>query len=594
MCTFEVRFLPMQIKCFFILLLSLGSTCVIAQENSTKVEHWIAKAQTFSVDEADSTRYYLHQIKAYVNSTKDIKAKVKYYLLYGKYCDNQNQYDSALYYVNASLTYAKANPEYLKYEGLAYSFLAGLYEHTKNHKKALEYQMKSIAVSEKLNDQELFIDYHILGGIYGSLKNDSLSLMAYEKSIALSPENHAFFQVSVNINLFGLYTKLDMFEKAARAQKKVNQRLNDPEILDEYTKAIWYLNQSEYYSKIDKVDKAFAMLNQGKKIAERLNLAELDMYVNAYSEKFYRGCKNFEQAYEANQAYYKIRDSLTGVEVQNNLNQLQTKYATAEKERKITEQQLVLEEAESRQQTLFIVISGILVITILLVYFYINSRKKRVLLASKNVKIQQANAEIENLMRESHHRIKNNLQVISSLLKMQSKSVSSAETKASLLDAFNRIKTIAMLHQKLQGTDNFAHINLKEFLNQLIHAIKTSMTLSQCITFTTNIESIDIDTDKAISLGLIVNELLTNTLKYAFENSQEGTVEIVVKLEKGLLHLSIADNGKGLPADFEMDKLTSLGFKIVRSMATKLKADLHAQNNNGAVVKLNMPYERVA
>src|SRR5690606_6248108 len=100
--------------------------------------------------------------------------------------------------------------------------------------------------------------------------------------------------------------------------------------------------------------------------------------------------------------------------------------------------------------------------------FLIDSRRKSKLLSHKNKLIQDAYNEIENLIRESHHLIKNNLQVVSSLLKLQSKSVKSAEARASLLEAFNRVKAIAVLHQKLQGSNTFKTVKMDDFIRQLV------------------------------------------------------------------------------------------------------------------------------
>ncbi len=580
---------------FFIFsVLSLLAGKVAAQASEKQVDDLIAHVQTFSIDETDSTEFYLKKIRKVTSALKSDKQLMRYYILQGAHFEHQNQYDSSLVYYNKVLRKAKQKSGLRKYEGLAYSYLAYLYQHISNHAKALQFLLKAIEISTELKDPELYYDYSTLGSLYENLEQDSLALLAFEKGAALSPGTNPMYKIAVNSTLFNLYLDNKDTLKAQKMQDEVKKWLDDPEIFDDYNKMIWHLNQSKYYTLVDSLDQAFQMLELAGTLVNEIGGAELKMYLNGYYSEYYEKRGDFNNALLAIKKYQSIKDSLEGIEVQNNVNELQTKYETADKERKISEQALVLQRSDTRQKVLLIFLSGIVIITLLLIYFYINSRKKRMLLRKQNALITQAHKDIKNLMRESHHRIKNNLQVISSLLKMQSKSVDSIEAKASLVEAFNRIKTIALLHQKLQGTDNFNEINLKEFLNQLISAIKASMSINQNIRFMAEIESINMDTDKAISLGLIVNELLTNTLKYAFNDGEKGTVEIVVKLEKGLLHLSIADNGKGLPANFEIDKLTSLGFKIVRSMAMKLKANLQAQNNNGAVVQLNMPYERVA
>lgn len=580
----------------FAVAVCLFVTAAGAQNQSVKpFDKWIEKVRVLSISTPDSASHYLNKIKKHLKEHPNEKNNIRYFITYANYFNNLNNYDSALFYLNQSLVRCRGVDSLKKYEAITYSYLAELYKHALNMEKALEYQLRCIEISTALKDPERFIDYNSLGGIHQAMGEDSLAMLSYEKALNLSPPNHKLFIVSLNASLFLLYDDNNQIEKSREAQMTVKPWLDDPQVFDLRAKIAWYLNQSRYYLRVDSLDKAEEMLNIARPLADSADITEMHLYLSTYESDYYIARGDYKRAFEANERYHMLSDSLDGLEVQNNLNALQTKYETAEKERLISEQSLILEKNEARQLALFIVLMGILSITGLLIYFYINSRKKRKLLQTKNMQIQDAHAEIENLMRESHHRIKNNLQVVSSLLKMQSKNVSSAEGKDALLEAYHRIQTIAMLHQKLQGSQSFKTVNTKEFIDQLIEAIKRSLLTNESnITFEQNIESTEITTDVAISLGLMINELVTNAVKYAFDTNLKGKVEINLKLSTDHLHLRISDSGKGFPIDFTFETLNSLGYKIVRSMATKLKADVHTKNENGAVIEINIPYERAA
>jgi two-component sensor histidine kinase/Tfp pilus assembly protein PilF len=588
--TFAAGKIVLAIALFF--LCTPGS----AQNQSvTSIDQLLEQAGRLSTSKPDSALFYFARIKKRLPKLKNEKTKIRFFISYANYFNHLNNYDSALFYLNKALVRCQGVDSLKKLEAITYSFMAEVYQHSLRADQALEYQLRCIKISTELKDPERFIDYNNLGSIYQDLGEDSLAIQSFEKALDLSPPNHKLFIVSLNTSLFLLYDDKRDWEKCRQAQMAMEPWLNDPEVFDLRTKIAWYLNQSRYYLRVDSLDKAEAMLNIARPLTDSLNLAEMDLYLSTYESDYFIARNDYKRAFAANERYHMLSDSLDGVEVQNNLNALQTKYETAEKERLISEQSLILEKNEARQLAMLIIILGILSITGLLIYFYLNSRKKRKLLQTKNIQIQEAHAEIENLMRESHHRIKNNLQVVSSLLKMQSKNVGSAQGKDALLEAYHRIQTIAMLHQKLQGSQSFKTVNTKEFIEQLLEAIKKSLlTDDSLISFVQNIEPAEISTDVAISLGLMINELVTNAIKYAFDKDVKGKVEIELQISKDHLHLKISDTGKGFPLDFTFETLNSLGYKIVRSMATKLKADVYTKNEHGAVIEINIPYERAA
>jgi two-component sensor histidine kinase/ligand-binding sensor domain-containing protein len=195
--------------------------------------------------------------------------------------------------------------------------------------------------------------------------------------------------------------------------------------------------------------------------------------------------------------------------------------------------------------------------------------------ASKNellVLLQQK----EVLLKEIHHRVKNNLTVISSLLELQSDNTLDENAKATLLQSTNRVRSIALIHQKLYQHQNFASIELHEFVNDLYKQIASVMSNTNAtIIFRNNIQNIPIDIDTSVPLGLIINELITNSFKYAFINNQQPLIQVKLNtLTKDFYEFVYIDNGKGLPKDFKVEEATSLGMQLMYMLATQLSGSL--------------------
>jgi two-component sensor histidine kinase len=195
--------------------------------------------------------------------------------------------------------------------------------------------------------------------------------------------------------------------------------------------------------------------------------------------------------------------------------------------------------------------------------------------------------EIEDrktLMRELYHRTKNNLQVISSLLSIKSDLVENQEMKSILEDMGNRIQTIALIHQKLYQSKSLSHIDLKEFITDLSNLLITSFSVIQKkVTIDLRLESIVVSIDRAIPCGLILNELISNSLKYAFPGDMKGRIIIHLnKKENETIVINISDNGIGIPEDYNFMEKNTLGMLLLKSIAEEqLQGELKIETKNG-------------
>ena len=191
------------------------------------------------------------------------------------------------------------------------------------------------------------------------------------------------------------------------------------------------------------------------------------------------------------------------------------------------------------------------------------------------------------MLREIHHRVKNNLQIISGLLNLQSRQIANPEAQEAVREGRNRVKSMALIHQKLYQQDNLTGVSMQEYLTDLISSIQqTFKNNNQIVQTTIECDPLKLDVDTAIPLGLIINELITNCYKYAFIDKKEGNIIIRLREEKNHLLLEVKDDGNGLPADFDVNKTRSFGMKLIQSLAAKLEATLDVYTNNGTIAQL--------
>lgn len=210
----------------------------------------------------------------------------------------------------------------------------------------------------------------------------------------------------------------------------------------------------------------------------------------------------------------------------------------------------------------------------------------------ENLRLQHSNREKEMLLKEIHHRVKNNLQIISSLLRLQSRSIDDTRTKELLEISLGRIHSMATVHELLYRASEYSQINFKDYLDALIHSmIRTLVAESQQIRVRLEIVELITAIDTAIPLGLLINEILTNSFKHAFQGKQNG--EVYVKIEpvnEHLLEITVGDNGVGMPAALTQETPETLGFSLIQSLTEQLEGEVTFQTGKqGTHYRLLIP-----
>jgi two-component sensor histidine kinase len=182
-------------------------------------------------------------------------------------------------------------------------------------------------------------------------------------------------------------------------------------------------------------------------------------------------------------------------------------------------------------------------------------------------RVQQSLKEKDVLLKEVHHRVKNNMQIISSILNLQSSYVTDAYTLALLKESQNRIKTMAYIHESLYQNKSFTSVNFSEYIQTLSSNIIQSYVISsEKIDLVLNLEKMRLNLDLSIPAGLIINELITNAIKHAFPNTVKGKILLNLKSENNIVCIEVIDNGVGIPPEIDYNNTPTLGLQLVNTL----------------------------
>ncbi len=282
---------------------------------------------------------------------------------------------------------------------------------------------------------------------------------------------------------------------------------------------------------------------------------------------------------ESEQAYNGLLQS------ENTLKQLQLAKEQQLKDALSRENNLQNSQLTKEKQTRWLLTGGIglLLLSGISIFTLYQKQKK------KNMLIQKQATDLEVLMKEIHHRVKNNLQVVSSLLDLQSHTITDSQASAAIKEGKNRVQSMALIHQNLYSEGNIKGIMVKEYISNLVQSLSDSYNISnEKVKVNINIDDLNLDVDTMIPLGLVLNELVSNSFKYAFTEKHSGVLNILLQEKDEKLHLKVSDNGVGFPTDVDVKSAKSFGLKMIKAFAQKLKATLDIYNNNGAVVEMQI------
>jgi two-component sensor histidine kinase len=204
-------------------------------------------------------------------------------------------------------------------------------------------------------------------------------------------------------------------------------------------------------------------------------------------------------------------------------------------------------------------------------------------------KIKTLLAEKELILQEVHHRVKNNLNIISALLFFQGEGLEDPAISTILKDASHRVQCMGVLYNKLYQSSNYTDLSIRKFLPDLIDQIISNFPNSESIKIETYFDDFIVDAKKLQPIGLIINELITNIMKYAFAAGSDRAISITAEMKDGKGIISTHDNGKGMPESIDFEFSTGFGLKLIKMLATQIRGTMRIERGNGTTVILEFP-----
>jgi two-component sensor histidine kinase len=276
---------------------------------------------------------------------------------------------------------------------------------------------------------------------------------------------------------------------------------------------------------------------------------------------------------------------------------LLVQYESGQKNQRIMilEQQGQLQEAKLKQANVIrdVTIGGIVISIAIGLIFYRQSKQRQLaakIISHKNEQLERLLSEKEWLLKEVHHRVKNNLHTVICLLEIQAEFLKDDALKA-IENSQHRIYAMSLIHQKLYMAEDVKSVNMAEYLPELVSYLKDSFLDKARVHFDLNIEPIMLNVLQAMPLGLIVNEAVTNSIKYAFPKKQNGKISISLRCDGDHIILLVSDDGKGFRRDEELEKQSSLGLKLMQGLSDDINAELTFLAQSGTHIRIIFPYD---
>jgi two-component sensor histidine kinase/Tfp pilus assembly protein PilF len=508
---------------------------------------------------------------------------------------NFGMHSKALTYFHESL---KLREEIGDKRGASFCFnnIASVHKKQGRPDVALEYYHKSLKIREELKyKQGLSITLNNIGVVYKDTKEFDKALEFYQRSLKIKEKLKDEKGISHVLNNIGtIYNeqgKLDM------ALVKYNESLEMTTALnDEKWMAITLFNMGNLYLKKGETIKAHNSALKSLRLSKKTGHPELIRDAAEELKDIYSSQYNWEKAFEMQELYVSMRDSIRNKKTEADATEQRITYEVEKKEQEIkllSAQNEVLQREKEVQKlklnknkivnTMFLI--GGIVAFLLALFFYLVSRKSKVV----NKLLQKQDDEKKVMLKEIHHRVKNNLQVVNSLLRLQSKEIKDEEIVAKFRETQKRVITIAALHEKMYRSDNLKHINLREHIESIVEDLVTTYAIEKKIDVELSIEKISIGLRTLVPLGLIINEIIVNALKYAFVDTDEGLIKLQIKqLTKSSFEMVIGDNGVGLKND---EKASGFGAKLINIFAKQLNGTLDYIDGPGTMYKIT--FERI-
>ena len=501
----------------------------------------------------------------------------------------KNDYDSAMIAYVISLEYfEKGNDPW--FTAMLYNNIGGIHQTQERLELANDYYTKAYKGFTEIGDTVWIanVSNNIANILYASEDWDSAGFY-YNRSVEVLEEFGAReFAAAAKLNRANCLMRAGDLKSAARDYNSVLEAL--PKGSDDQTRAMALVNRGECYRLAGDLDSSVVSLREAIALADGMGIKDQLLYGHDQLAQTFEKMGLLDSALANHKLAAAWKDSIFNEEKSAQIAELQERYDSQKKDLEIEKNQAALERSDLQNKALAGGAFLLLLAGVFAFRAYQTKKKSSERLAQQNSIIERALSEKELLLREIHHRVKNNLQVISSLLSLQSRKINDEKALEAVTASRNRVKSMALIHQNLYKEDDLTGIDIADYVSKLVNSLIGSYKINEDqITVATDIQSMSLDVDTTIPLGLILNELITNALKYAFPEGESGTICVRLAEAHGSLELEVRDNGVGYHPNAEKEKeSSSFGFNMIDAFCKKLKAEWEVMNDNGTVVKMKI------
>lgn len=561
----------------------------------------------------------LNQMLKIFNEIGESISSTSYYML-GDYYRFIGSYDKALYYALQSVKVAQEKSGKL---AAPYSLLGRIYQLLGTYQKSIKYYQLALDIELSTQNPGKYATAFLLANSKaegGRAKEALIFLNAFVKDNPVLTIND---KELISSSYGNIYNKLGDFNKAEQyylemleLDKKVGKDLGGTLgskltlmgsganflIGQFYAERGNYLKAKDYLKK-SLINPQFFDKKQ-----------EVDTYRLMFKADSALG--NFAESVKNLQRYHASLDSINAIKKSQLISELDVRYETSQrmKDIKILQEQQKLQQTELKRSAFerkMMLWSGLLLVLIALATYFAYSTKRK---SNQRLRLQQEEINRQNLrleqllldkdglisekdellhekdwlLKEVHHRVKNNLQIIMSLLRTQSAFLKNQDARNAIEESENRVQAISLIHQKLYNSDQLARISMPGYIADLINYLEDGLhTRKMNIIFKQKVDHIHLDLAQAVPVGLILNESITNAIKYAFDE-EGGLISVSLEdVKNGSAVLSISDNGRGLPDHFNAGKITSLGMQMMKGLCGQLKGDFRLDSANGLTIRIS-------
>jgi len=594
-------------------------------EDSTKAKLYLKIGEKISRSKPEESLLYLDSSKMKLRSNSKLHSAILYNE--GLAYSSMLKYDTAIIILDKAIEGLKESKDSFRL-GRIYGELGKIYGRRGIFNSSIENLLNAVKIQKQIGDSTaLASNLNGLGIVHKNLKKYDLARnYLNEAMVIFKIINQKSGEISTLTNIAAINDLQGNVDEAIQGYYDIIEMAKGNKRYEQLL-AIAHNNIGMAYKKTDRLNEAYeafqeayAMLKKGSGSREELailsNMATvaydigktsksqeyLNLYVGpAEEQKMFDGLLQAyvlksKMAKDKNDADLSYQNMVQAMAYKDSLNnrmradvtlELSAKYENEKKEQEIAllnaEKELAATKLTAARRQTYGLLGGLLLISGLLFSVFRLYRKTQ----SQNTIISKALSEKEILLREIHHRVKNNLQFISSLLGLQTEHVQDKVALGALEEGQNRVQSMALIHQNLYQEDNLTGVDMKQYFTKLTRGLFDSYNIRKGqITLNLNIEDVNLDVDTVIPIGLIVNELVSNSLKYAFPGDRQGVITVGLKEEDSALLLQVSDDGIGISENAKETLGKSFGYRLVNVFKDQLQAELSIDGSDGTLVEM--------